>query len=203
VGVTETGALAGLREATAGQAGAQMQIAPEQGQFMMVLAGLIGARYAIEIGTFTGYSTLWLAHGLQEDGRIIACDIDEAMPAIGRAFWVQDGLDHLIDLRIAPAQDTLDELMHGDEHHEAFDLIFIDADKANYQSYYERGLHLIRPGGLIMIDNTLWGGKVADHDHDDNATLAIRAFNDALAVDSRVETSIVPVGDGLTLARKR
>ena len=201
--VRGTDALAGLRAETAGQPGAQMQIAPEQGQFMMLLACLIGARQAIEIGTYTGYSTLWLAHGLQDDGRIIACDVDDRMPVIGRDYWRQDGLEHRIDLRIAPALETLDALLASDHEHGAYDLIFIDADKLNYQPYFERSLQLVRSGGLIMVDNTLWGGTVIDESIQDKATQAIRAFNDALAQDNRVEVSLVPIGDGLTLARKR
>ena len=203
VGVDETDAMAGLRTETAGQPGAQMQIAPEQGQFMMLLARLIGAHRAIEIGTYTGYSTLWLAHGLQDGGRLIACDIDDQMPAIGHPYWQADGLDHLIDLRIAPALDTLDDILRTAQMNERYDLIFIDADKANYQTYFERGLELLRPGGLVLVDNTLWGGQVTDETTQDRAAQAIRTFNDALAQDERVDVSLVPIGDGLTLARKR
>ena len=200
--VRESPGLAGLREATTGRPGAQMQISPEQGQFMMLLARLIGARYAIEIGTYTGYSTLWLAHGLQHKGRIIACDIDETMPAIGKPYWAQDGLAHLIDLRIAPALQTLDNLLTGNHQHGAYDLIFIDADKQGYSAYFERGLKLLRAGGLMMIDNTLWGGTVIDDAQQDKTTTAIRTLNDALAADTRADISLVPIGDGLTLARK-
>ena len=203
IGVNETDALTGLRIETSEQPGAQMQIAPEEGQFMMLLARLIGARQAIEVGTYTGYSTLWLAHGLQADGHIIACDHDDRMPAIGRPFWQQDGLEHMIDLRIAPALDTFDHLRAARDNTGTYDLIFIDADKANYQAYYERGLALLRSGGLILVDNTLWSGLVTDKTNQDRGTQAIRAFNDALEQDNRVDVSLVPIGDGLTLARKR
>ena len=202
-GVRETHALAGLRAETQQHPGAQIQIAPEQGQFMMLMARLIGARHVIEIGTYTGYATLWLAHGLSEDGCIIACDIDDQMPAIGLPYWKADKCDHLIDLRIAPALDTLNNLIEDEAELAIYDLIFIDADKANYQAYFERSLKLLRSGGLILVDNTLWGGLVTDETNQDKATRAIRAFNDALAQDVRVDISLTPIGDGLTLARKR
>jgi caffeoyl-CoA O-methyltransferase len=178
---------------------AGMQIAPEQGAFMTLLAGLIGARKAIEVGTFTGYSALCLARGLPEDGQLICCDVSEEWTSIGRPYWEKAGVAHKIDLRIGPALDTL----RGLPEERSFDLAFIDADKGSYLAYYEELLKRIRPGGAILVDNVLWSGRVADPEASDENTVAIRAFNDALAADPRVECVMLPISDGLTLARLR
>jgi predicted O-methyltransferase YrrM len=191
-----------LRERTAGHEWARMQIAPEQGQFMQLLAELLGARRMLEVGTFTGYSALCLARALPADGRLICCDISEEWTSIGVPYWEQAGVRERIDLRIAPGLDTLDALL-DDGQAGQFDLAFIDADKTNYDNYYERCLKLLRPGGVLMFDNTLWGGAVADPADQEPDTLALRALNDKLHVDRRVSLSLVPIGDGLTLARKR
>lgn len=191
-----------LRSETAPLEYAVMQITPEQGQFMTLLTRLVGARRAIEIGTFTGYSTLAIAMGLPDDGQVIACDISEEWTSIGKRYWRQAGLANKIDLRLAPALETLDALVASGET-ASFDLAFIDADKQSQLSYYERCLELLRPGGLIMVDNVLWGGSVVDDSNQTPETCAIREFNDFLHQDQRVDISLVPIGDGLTLARKR
>lgn len=194
--------LARLRADTAalGDA-ARMQIAPEQGQFMALLARLMGARRVLEIGTFTGYSALAVASVLGPDGRLVACDRSADWTAVARRYWQEAGVDGRIDLRIGDALETLTAL--AAEGGDPFDMAFIDADKANYQAYFERCLGLIRPGGLILVDNVLWGGRVADPADDGADTQAIRAFNGALRADERVDVSLVPIGDGLTLALKR
>ena len=202
VSVREPDVLRRLREETAGLPDPEMQIGPEQGQLMALLVELIGARRAIEIGTFTGYSALVVALALPEDGRLIACDVSEEWTAIARRYWEEAGVAHKIDLRLAPALQTLDELL-DEGSAGTFDFAFIDADKEGYDAYYERCLALLRPGGLIAVDNTLWSGRVADPAVDDADTGAIRAFNDKLKGDARVSLSLVPIGDGLTLARKR
>ncbi len=176
-----------------------MQIAPEQGAFMTILARAIGARRAIEVGTFTGYSALCLARGLPEDGQLICCDVSEEWAAIGRPYWEKAGVAHKIELRIAPALDTLRSLPDTP----AFDLAFIDADKPSYLDYYEEILERLAPGGLILVDNVLWTGRVADPSADDEQTRAIRAFNDHVTDDARVDCVMLPVSDGLTLLRKR
>lgn len=191
-----------LRERTAGHEWAGMQISPEQGQFMGLLVELTGARRIIEVGTFTGYSALCLARALPADGRLICCDLSEEWTAIGMSYWEQAGVRGRIDLRIAPALETLDALL-AEGRAGQFDMAFIDADKANYLNYYERCLRLLRHGGLVLIDNTLWGGSVADPADQQADTLAIRELNDALHADERITLSLVPIGDGLTLARKR
>ena len=178
---------------------AGMQIAPEQGAFMTLLTSLIGARKAIEVGTFTGYSALCLARGLPEDGQLICCDVSEEWTSIGRPYWEKAGVAHKIDLRIGPALDTL----RGLPEERSFDLAFIDADKGSYLAYYEELLKRIRPGGAILVDNVLWSGRVADPEASDENTVAIRGFNDALAADPRVECVMLPISDGLTLARLR
>jgi caffeoyl-CoA O-methyltransferase len=179
-----------------------MQIGPEQGQFMALLVELIGARSALEVGTFTGYSALAVARALPDDGRLIACDVSAEWTSIGRPYWEEAGVAHKIDLRLAPAIETLDALL-GEGRAETFDFVFIDADKTGYDAYYERALSLIHPGGLITLDNTLWEAKVVDPEITDTDTEAIRAINKKLAADERVTLSMVPIGDGLTLARKR
>lgn len=202
VSVREPDVMRRLREETAGMAEASMQIGPEQGQLMALLVELLGAERTIEVGTFTGYSALAVARALPDHGRLIACDVSEEWTAIGRRYWKEAGQDHKIDLRLGPALDTLDQLL-AEGRAGAFDFAFIDADKENYAAYYERCLALVRVGGLIAVDNTLWSGKVADPAVTDDDTGAIRAFNRGLADDDRVSLSLVPIGDGLTLARKR
>jgi caffeoyl-CoA O-methyltransferase len=191
-----------LREATAGMPHAGMQISPEQGQFMALLAKLLGARRAIEVGVFTGYSALSVALALPADGKIVACDVSEEWTSMARKFWEKARVAGKIDLRLAPALETLDGLLAAGGAGQ-YDFAFIDADKGNYLGYYEKCLKLMRGGGLIAIDNTLWSGHVADPSHQEKDTLAIRAFNDALHGDERVDLSMLPLGDGVTLARKR
>ena len=191
-----------LREATMSVKGARMQISPEQGQFMALLVELTGARRAIEVGTYTGYSALSVAQALPADGKLVCCDISAEWTAIGRRHWEKAGLADKIDLRIGPALHTLDALL-GQGFGGDFDIAFIDADKSNYDAYYERCLNLVRPGGLILIDNVLWSGAVADPDKPDPDTEALRALNRKLHDDPRISLSMLPVGDGLTLARKR
>lgn len=194
--------LAELRAETANHPQARMQISPEQGQFMGLLIELIGARRTIEVGTFTGYSALVVALALPADGRVIACDVSEEFTSVARRYWAKAGISHKIDLRLAPANVTLDKLLASGEA-DQFDFAFIDADKENYVGYYERCLKLVRTGGLIAIDNVLWGGEVANPAIDDKDTRAIRTLNGQLTSDQRVTLSMVPIGDGLTLARKR
>jgi predicted O-methyltransferase YrrM len=191
-----------LREATAGMKHAGMQISPEQGQFMALLAQLLGARRTIEIGVFTGYSALSVALALPPDGKIVACDVSEEWTAIGRKHWEKAGVAGKIDLRLAPALETLDKLIAAGGA-DQYDFAFIDADKGNYLAYYERCMTLVRRGGLITLDNTLWSGRVADPKENDDDTQAIRAVNDALHRDERIAVSLLPIGDGLTLALKR
>ena len=191
-----------LREATAGMKHAGMQISPEQGQFMALLVQLLGARRTIEIGVFTGYSALSVALALPPDGKIVACDVSEEWTAIGRKHWEKAGVAEKIDLRLAPALETLDKLIAGGGAGQ-YDFAFIDADKGNYLGYYERCMTLVRRGGLITLDNTLWSGRVADPKENDADTKAIRAVNDALHHDERIAVSLLPIGDGLTLALKR
>jgi len=194
--------LARLREETARMPLSNMQIAPEQGQFMGLLCELMGARKTLEVGTFTGYSALSVALALPEGGRVVACDISEAFTSIGRRYWAEAGVSQKIELRLGPALETLDGLL-AEGTAETFDFMFIDADKENYDGYYERGLVLLRAGGLMAIDNVLWHGAVADGARTDPETEAIRALNEKVHGDERVAISLVPIGDGLTLARKR
>lgn len=191
-----------LRAETGRLAEAQMQIAPEQGQFMALLARLIGARRAIEIGVFTGYSALCLAQAMPSDGRLLACDISEQWTDIARRYWAEAGLTERIELVLAPALETLQRRLSAGEGGR-YDLAFIDADKAAYQDYYEACLELLRPGGLVLVDNVLWSGRVADPGDADADTRALRMFNAALQDDQRIDLSMLPVADGLTLARKR
>ncbi|MDJ0772054.1 MAG: class I SAM-dependent methyltransferase [Mastigocoleus sp. MO_167.B18] len=178
-----------------------MQISPEQGQFMALLVQLMGAKKTLEVGVFTGYSALVIALALPSDGKVIACDISEEYTSVACRYWQKAGVSHKIDLHVAPAVETLDKLLKAGEA-ETFDFVFIDADKSNYDNYYERALKLLRPGGLIAIDNVLWSGKVADPAIKDNRTKKIRALNQKLHQDERVNLSMVPIGDGLTLAMK-
>ncbi|MCC2666360.1 MAG: putative O-methyltransferase/MSMEI [Gammaproteobacteria bacterium] len=179
----------------------QMQISPEQGQFMRLLIELLGARKTLDIGVFTGYSALSVALALPPDGRVVACDINDEWTKIARDFWEKAGVASKIDLRLAPALETLQRLLDEGET-ENYDFIFIDADKVNYPAYYELSLSLLRPGGLIAIDNVLFGGKVADSSVTDQNTEAIRLLNERVLRDERVSISLVPISDGLTLARK-
>jgi predicted O-methyltransferase YrrM len=203
VSVREAPILRRLREETAPHPRAQMQIPPEQGQFMALLVQLMGARRTLEVGVFTGYSSLAVALALPSDGNIVACDVSEEFTSIARRYWAEAGVDQLIELRLKPALETLRELLADASNHESFDFAFIDADKTNYEGYYECALELIRPGGLIMVDNVLWSGRVADPQEKDADTVALRAFNQKLFGDSRVSLSMLPLGDGVTLAWKR
>lgn len=202
VSLREPELLRRLREETAALPMAGMQISPEQGQFMGLLIELLGARKTLEVGVFTGYSSLSVALALPPEGRIVACDVNVEWTSIARRYWAAAGVADKIDLRIGPAVDTLDALLQAGEAG-TFDFAFIDADKENYANYYDRALQLIRPGGLIAIDNVLWGGKVADPDVQDESVVAIRAINERLHRDERVTLSLLPIGDGLTLALKR
>ncbi|MCG5509874.1 O-methyltransferase [Ectothiorhodospira lacustris] len=191
-----------LREETAHLPEHNFQVAPEQGQFLALLVELTGARRVLEIGSFTGYSALWMAGAMPEEGRMVCCDVNETWTGIARRYWEEAGLGDRIELRLAPAMDTLDGLL-ADGAAGTFDLAFIDADKANYVHYYRRCLRLVRQGGLICLDNTLWAGRVADPDDHAPETEAIRAFNALIHEDPAVSLSLVPIGDGLTVARKR
>lgn len=191
-----------LRETTAKLPMAGMQISPEQGQFMMLLVELIGAKKAIEIGTFTGYSGLCVATALPEKGHLWCCDVSEEYTSVARKFWKQAKIDKKITLTLAPATETIAKLLKT-KHAGTFDFAFIDADKANYDAYYEGALKLLRKGGLIAIDNVLWGGSVADPAKNSPDTQAIRKLNAKIHKDKRVSASLLPIGDGLTLARKR
>jgi len=192
---------AALREATRSQPHSGMQITPEQGQLMGLLARLVGAHRCIEVGVYTGYSALSVALALPDDGRILACDVSETFTSVGRPFWAAAGVAHKIDLRLAPALQTLDAQLAAGEAGR-FDFAFIDADKASYDGYYERCLQLLRPGGLIVLDNVLWSGDVARPSTDAD-TLALQALNSKLHRDERIDLSMLAVGDGITLARKR
>ncbi len=199
--VREPDILQRLRVETAKDSMSMMQIGPEQGQFMQLLVRLMGARHCLEVGVFTGYSSLSVALALPAGGRIVACDVSEKWTAIARKYWEEAGVAARIDLKIAPALSTLDELIAAGKAG-TFDFAFIDADKINYLNYYERALTLVRNGGLIAVDNTLWGGQVVDQKSKSADTQAIRRFNDHLKSDSRVHISLLPIGDGLTLALK-
>ncbi len=202
VGLREPDLFRALREETGRLTHAGMQIAPEQGPLLALLVQLLGAKNCLEVGTFTGYSSLWVASVLPPGGRLICCDVSEEYTALARKYWALTGLAAKIDLRLGPALDTLDALLaNGRAGH--LDYAFIDADKANYGAYYEACLKLLRPGGLLAIDNTLWDGKVADAQVNDPDTVAIRQLNQKLHADSRVSLSFLPFADGLTLALKR
>ena len=202
VGVREPDLLRQLREETARLPQSRMQISPEQGALMAMLVGLMGARRCLEVGTFTGYSALSVALALPADGRLVCCDLSREWTDVARRYWDSAGVAGRIELRIGPAIDTLDALLaEGDA--DSFDFAFIDADKPNYDAYYERALRLVRPGGVIAIDNVLWSGAVIDPEDDTPDTRAIRALNDKIAGDERVDAVLVPIGDGLTLARRR
>lgn len=200
--VREPDVLARLRTATETLPEASMQIGPEQGQLMALLAKLVGAKRCIEVGVFTGYSSLAVALALPEDGRILACDVSEQWTAIARRFWREAGVEHKIELKLQPAVRTLEQLLAAGEAGR-YDFAFVDADKPAYDTYYELLLKLLRPGGLMALDNTLWSGAVANPDEHEPNTAALRALNDKLHRDERIDLSLLPVGDGLTLARKR
>jgi caffeoyl-CoA O-methyltransferase len=202
VSLREPEVLFRLREETVRHPRAQMQIAPEQGQLMSLLLQAIGAKKTLELGVFTGYSSLCTALTLPDDGKIVACDISEEFTAVAKRYWQEAGVAHKIDLRLAPALDTLEQLL-AEGQAETFDFAFIDADKENYAHYYDRVFHLIRPGGLIAIDNVLWSGRVIQPDAQDQGTIAIREFNAKLMQDDRVVLSLVPIADGLTLVWKK
>ena len=201
VSLRESDLLARLRNETSGIEFSEMQIAPEQGQFMALLVRLMGARRALEIGTFTGYSSIAIASALPEDGELVCCDDSEEWTSMARKYWQQAGLEDRINFKLGDASKTLQGLIdQGQEG--TFDFIFIDADKQNYPSYYELSLNLLRAGGLIAVDNTLWSGDVADPGNQEPGTRAIRRFNEMLKQDERVVISLVTIGDGLTLVHK-
>lgn len=202
VGTREPDVLARLREETAAIPQHGMQIAPEEGAFLAMLVELTGARRYIEIGTFTGYSSTAVALALPADGQLVCCDVSEEWTSMARRYWAEAGVAAKIDLRIAPAVETLDQLI-ADGEEATYDFAFVDADKTGYDGYYERLLRLVRPGGLIAFDNTLWGGAVLDEDTEDEDTRALQALNLKLADDERITLCLLPVADGVTLARRR
>jgi predicted O-methyltransferase YrrM len=191
-----------LREETSALPMAMMQISPEQGQFMALVARMVGAQRAIEIGTFTGYSALAVARALPEDGTLLCCDVNAEWTAIARRAWEKAGVARKITLVLAPARDTLASRIAAGESG-SYDLAFIDADKSNYDSYYESCLALLRPRGVILVDNVLWNGKVADPKAQDADTVAIRALNAKIHTDQRVDAVLLPIGDGVTMVSKR
>ncbi|HEX2142425.1 MAG TPA: class I SAM-dependent methyltransferase [Candidatus Limnocylindria bacterium] len=202
VGVREHPVLAALRDETARMPNHNMQIAPEQGALLALLVRLGNVRRIVEIGTFTGYSSTAMALALPPDGRIVCCDVNREWTDVARGAWTDAGVADRVELRLGPALETLDQLLaEGGEN--SFDMAFIDANKSDYDGYYEAALRLLRPGGLVAIDNVLWSGRVADPSDRDEDTDAIRALNAKIAADERVELGMTPVGDGLTLARLR
>ncbi|MGH2463801.1 MAG: class I SAM-dependent methyltransferase [Candidatus Limnocylindria bacterium] len=202
VGVREPELLRQLRDETAAMPEHDMQIAPEQGAFMALLVELIGARRCLEVGTFTGYSSLSMALALPADGRVVCCDISREWTDVARRYWAQAGVAHKMELRLGPALDTLDALV-AEGSAGTFDFAFLDADKDNYPAYGDRLLTLLRQGGLLAIDNVFWGGEVADPEVDNESVRGIRTLNERLAADEQVSVAMVPIADGLTLARKR
>jgi caffeoyl-CoA O-methyltransferase len=189
-----------LRDETKSLPNHNMQISPDQGQLMGVLAKMIGAKSYLEVGVFTGYSCLSVALALPPEGKVVACDVSEEFTSVAKRYWKKAGVDGKIDLRLAPGVETLDQLIHEGR---SFDMAFIDADKPNYLNYYERCLRLVRPGGVILIDNVLWDGKVADVDERSPETEVIRGVNRMLLGDERVDLALIPIADGLTIARVR
>ena len=199
-GIREPDVLRRLREETASHPESQMQIAPEQGQFMALLVRMLGARRILEIGVFTGYSSTAMALAMPPDGRLVASDVSDEYTAVARRYWEDAGVADRIELRVAPAAETLDALRSEGA---VFDFAFIDADKSQYDVYYEQSLAMLRPGGVVALDNMFRGGRVADPDVSDRGTEAIRAMNEKIRGDERVDFSLVPIADGVTLARKR
>lgn len=202
VSLRDEPALRALREETATMAEGGMQTSPEQVQFMALLVRLIGAQRCLEVGVFTGYSTLGVALALPETGHIVACDVSAEFTSVAVRHWRAAGVDGKIDLRLAPAVETLDALL-ADGNAQSFDFAYIDADKKNYDQYYERALELVRPNGLVAVDNVLWSGRVADARETDADTASLRALNEKVGRDDRVDASLLPIGDGLMLVRKR
>ena len=202
VGTREPDVLARLRRETADIPQHGMQIAPEQGAFLALLVELLGARRCIEVGTFTGYSSTAVALALPDDASLVCCDVSDEWTSMARRYWDEAGVAGKIDLRLGPAADTLDALLE-DGGQDTYDFAFVDADKSGYDGYYERLLRLVRPGGLIAFDNTLWGGAVLDEDSEDEDTRALKTLNAKLAGDERVSLCLLPVADGVTLARPR
>jgi len=198
----ETEAQTRLRNETALLSNSGMQISPEQGQFMTFLIKTLGVKKALEVGVFTGYSSLSVAQALPDDGQLIACDVSEEFTSVARRYWQDAGVAAKITLRLAPAVETLEKLL-AEGHTGTFDFAFIDADKPNYDAYYEAALQLVRAGGVIGIDNTLWAGRVADPENTDESTEVIRALTAKIHGDARVDSCLLPIGDGLTLVRKR
>ena len=201
-GLREPEQLKRLRLATGKEELSLMRSAPEQGQLMAMLIRLMGARRVLELGTYTGYATLWMALALPDDGEIVTCDVSDAWTSVGGRFWSEAGVADKISLHLRPAIETLNILI-ADGQSESFDFVFIDADKEHYSAYYEASLKLLRCGGLMVIDNVLWGGSVIDADNQEISTVAIRAFNRALECDSRVDINMLPVADGITLVMKK
>ena len=202
VSLKEDEVLTSLRKATSSMPGSRMQIAPDQGQFMAMLIKIMGAERLIEIGTYTGYSTLVCAMAMDK-GQIIALDSDPVSTSVAKEFWKIAGVDHLIDFRLGDALVSLDKIINDEDGLSSFDFIFIDADKRNYKNYYEVGLQLLRENGIIIFDNVLWSGAVADSKDQNENTVALRELNDMLYKDNRIELSMIPVGDGLTIVRKK
>ena len=203
VSLREPAILRRLREETAAMPEHNMQISPEQGQFMGLLVKLMGAHRCLEIGTFTGYSSLAVALALDDDGTLLALDTSDEYTAVARRYWDEAGVADKVTLKLAPAIETLDEMLDADDQRHTYDFVFIDADKTNYDNYYERCLQLVRTGGLIAFDNTLQDGRVADPTNDDENVVAIRELNEKLYADERIELSLLPIADGLTLCRKK
>jgi predicted O-methyltransferase YrrM len=201
-GVREPAILARLREETAAHPMAQMQIEPLQGAIFRLLVELLDARSYVEVGTFTGYSSLAVALAMPADGRLVCCDVSEEYTSVARRYWAEAGVADRVDLRIGPGIDSLDALL-AEGRENTFDLAFVDADKKSYPDYYERCVRLVRPGGVVALDNVLWGGEIADMAKQDRDTLALRAVNAVVRDDERVTEVLLPVADGMTLARKR
>ncbi len=201
VSLKEHKALKKLREVTLSMPGSRMQIAPDQGQFMGMIVKMIGAKKLLEIGTYTGYSSMVCAMAMKS-GQIITLDNDPIATEVAKRFWKEGEVDHLIDLRLGQALDSLNQLIE-EKHSSSFDFIFIDADKANYQNYYELCLELLTPNGIIIFDNVLWSGAVADMDDKSKNTITLRDLNEILFNDQRIDLSMIPVGDGLTIVRKK
>lgn len=198
----ETDILRKCREETASLAESNMQVAPEEGQFLSFLIKLTGAKKALEIGVFTGYSSLWIASAMDENGKLIACDVNEKWTAKARGYWKEAKVDHKIELRLAPAMETLEQLLQTGEK-ESFDMIFLDADKSNYPAYYEKAMELLSPKGILVIDNILWSGEVANPKNTEPDTEEIRLLNNKLKKDDKVDITFVPMADGIVLVKKK